>query len=309
MNLGLWGRQISNAIEFAESGLDNSREFECAVTGERVTGAVLFPGTSKRRYMRPASIPGDLALKAIAVEMKYLFLEMAPPNVNDLKAIIIREMLPLQYRAKEGRVIDATTRMTLAYHSRSEVPTHDGVQLLQRVLWVSTIGEERRRTEMFVRLLDLMQKEDAFLDRALVMPRRLPPLPPPKSPEPPRGPRLTLELQQRQVITIEQRPKLALEQRPELGTKMRMTTELQLRQMFVLEQRALRMTPDEIIQMILDNPTIAGHRMVERLLFLGVTRAVKNAQPSLSWREVRALVRRVLNKRSVSYPDQFMMTN
>lgn len=283
--LDLFGQQLLVVLRFIQSNFDLAGSFDDVVTAEKAVSAKeLFINEGKQWILRPDSLPGDLALKAVAFSRRTLFLELAPLDLGEVQKMIAEEMLPISL--DEMYVRNATTRKILARVGSTEHPKHEDIELAPRCLWsirISSLNEAEKHA--IVDFLDRIYSAGVFSREGIedeeeelvsVSDHRKPKI----------ELRLSLRLQLR--LAMEQRAMLSRVQRPE--------GRLELQQIFALQNTILHMDEEQLVEFIVNSNETRGNGATSSILLFVATGRVKTAKPSLSWKQARQIAKRLAKK-------------
>lgn len=135
LELGTLGKQLMLAVQFQKSGFNLEQVFSDIVTAEKdVSAKELFTQKGKRFFLRSDSIPGDLAIKAIAFDNKSLFLELAPIDIETVKKVIADNMFLVILDQNAKWVSDANTHKTLVSIGPIQHHCYGDIKLAPRCL-------------------------------------------------------------------------------------------------------------------------------------------------------------------------------
>lgn len=289
----IFGRQIMLALQFAASGFDSKLMLtDSVLADEKVVASELFIAEGGRYFLRGDSVPGDLALKAIAIDAEALYLETSPLDSTAATDALDREKLPFRFNAEKRCFEDAYEEekrwATLSIEQRPEI---DGQKLGARILWTVPIaGKSWLDKNAIVRLADAMYNFGCFkADDVEVTPE----------PEPVRSvdavPRVQLKLvmQLQQQLKLEQRPMLALRQA--LSSRLATVQRLELQAIMALQRRILHMTPDEIEEFATRDISPAGQAKTMNIFMFVLAGHVKRVYPQLNWPQARERAWQMVN--------------
>lgn len=290
----LLGEQLVAARALRESGFDPALTVRDAITDANVPAGEMFDQIGIRWFMRGDSLPGHVAIKAIAVDRDGIYLETAPPDEEKVRAIIEVNMFALAYNHTKGLVIDTSTGKPLVViTTHIQKPTGAMKELAPRVMWTIPGSASAVRTEAVIRFADAIFSGDAFnLDEDSSEPA-------PETATLHQAQELTLKLQLglEQRLSIEQRPLLSLS--TEVRGEQRQELQLQIRQMLSIEQRFLRMTHEELLAHAAKDTSPEGQRRMQKIfqfvLAGKVKRAMAEQHPDMPWRDARRIARKLIN--------------
>lgn len=290
----LLGEQLVAAHAFRESGFDPALTVRDAITDANVPAGEMFNREGSRWFMRGDSLPGHLAIKAIAVDRDGIYLETAPLDEEKVSAIIKDKMFALAYHHTKGLVIDTSTGKPLVVlTTHIQKPTGALKELASRIMWTIPGGASEVRTEAVIRFADAIFSGDAFnLDGDSEEP-------PPETATLPRAQEMTLKLQLglEQRLSLEQRPLLSLS--PEVRGEQRQELQLQIRQMLSIEHRLLHLTHEELLAYAAKDASLEGQKRMQKIfqfvLAGKVKRAMADQHPDMTWRDARRIARKLVN--------------
>ncbi len=289
MEMDLLGAQLLLALSFQESGFDPELELQDEIGSEKVRARELFSKSDGRWFMRAESIPGHLALKAIAVDESGLYLETSPVKAGEIRDLIVDRMLPFVARLEGETCLgfdDVTTSKELVTLGPATKPEIEGLGL--RCLWtVSTAKIDSVRRHAAIQMIDAVFSVDAYhveemeVDAAGInsvgAAQRL---------------AQTLQIGLQQKLRMEQRPVLSLS----IGIKgdQIQAQTLELRQIMALNRRLLQMGPEELPRFFNDYIQRHGEKAALHVAIFAVAGKVKAARPGLSWKEARQVARKLM---------------
>ena len=289
MELDLLGEQILLALRFQQSGFDLSLELQDEVENETVRAKELFFEQDSRWFMRGESIPGHLALKAIAVDSDGLYIETAPMKAEEVRKAIIDRMLPFSYQADQMAFVDTTTGKKIILLSSPTKPTDGGVELGARCLCTVLTAElDEICRHAAIRMIDTVYSVDAYeVERdegddigpsaSRVNAQRV---------------SLQIQLGLQQRLQMEQRPILSLRIRREIAQ----VQTVELRQVMALNQNLRHMKAEEMLKFFARYLAEHGEKAALQVAVFALAGKVKEARPDLNWREARKLARRLVNR-------------
>jgi hypothetical protein len=280
MELDLLGDLLTEALKFRDSGFDKELVLRDETTISDITAKDMFREIDGRWFMRQESIPGDLSVKAIAVDGDGLYIETAPLNDKFAKEVIVEEMLPVLFNTKECNFVDIHKQQILVSLSEPKKLEKDlGARCLWTVL-LQDVSEIRRQT--IIKLIDLFYSRGCFeaegdeeliaapISQAMVQ-------------------KLSLGLQQR--LVQEQRPLLSLKNQLNVSGQLQLRTEL--RMLLTIERRIVSMQPEELLDFVVDYVSEHGEERTKNILLFTIAGKIKRTIPKLTWKEARKLARKV----------------
>jgi hypothetical protein len=234
--------------------------------------------------MRGESIPGDLSLKAIAVDADGLYLETSQLEPKQVQDTLVEEMLPFSFDATALSFGDMHTGKELVSVSKATQPEKELESRCLLTVNLKDVSSVRR--QLIVRLLDTLYSRGCFVAEmeeggTISMPTSQ------KMVQ-----RLQLGLQQK--LIAEQRPLLSLKTAMHGTTRGELRMELQI--LLSLEHRILTMTGDELLDFLVDYVTKNGEARAENILLFTIAGKIKRTMPKLPWKEARKLARQVTAK-------------
>lgn len=285
----LLGDQLMLALRFAESGfkLDLKVMDEVAAREEVATGEV-FREITGRYFMRPESIPGNLAIKAIAIDKERLLLETAPLDVAKTRAMMVEEMMPLAFSDNGEGIIDITTTQPIIRFTK-EMPDVLKKDMAPRCLWsINWPGLNAARRKAVVTFADRVYSQETFLDD--------PSQDAAETSHTMQGPvsqslQLNLGLQNR--LDMEQRPILALATVQMATLEATTRLELQIQPLLALQNLILRMSAEELAAFAAKDLSPEGQRKTHRILIFVLSGRIKRIRPEMNWKEARKMARRL----------------
>lgn len=280
MVFDLLGDLLSEALKFADSGFDGELVLRDETSLTDAPAKELFSETDGRWFMRPESLPGDLCIKAIAVDGEGLYLETSPLNDANAREEIAEAMLPVLYDAEKRAFVDVHRQLTLVTISEPKV-LEKGLD--DRCLWTVPLRDVSTvRRLALVQLLDLLYSRSCFE----VSEQK-------QSVAPPTSmalvQKMSLGLQQR--LTVEQRPMLSLKATLGMTAKMELRTEL--RMLLSLERRIVSMSPEELLDFVVDHISERGEAWTKNVLLFTLAGNIKRTMPKFTWKEARMVARKL----------------
>lgn len=274
--LDLLGDQLLNALKFARSGFSPELLLTDHVEQESVRASVMFE--CQRRgcwFMRQASLPGDLAVKAIGIDGRALQLETALLDPSGVERALREHVVALTYDARTCTFRTVSGSRPVATVTTGKVPRGVSPRCLWTILWRSLAPES---LQLAIRAADAVYRQSAYADD---------------------GEALTTQGAAREIgkIDIELRldivQMLAHEQRPILSLGMLPTLAMELRPIQALERRLLTMSPEELAEYAMSDLSAAGQRRILQAFIFTLAGRIKRSMPelNLSWKRARAIAR------------------
>ncbi|MFH0831139.1 MAG: hypothetical protein V1895_03705 [Parcubacteria group bacterium] len=292
--LGLLGSQLALAMRFRAGGFDKNDEVvECQVTHDKVPIRELFNQEGSVWVMRPDSVPGYVAIKAIAVSERKLMLETAPIDWEAFRTAISEANLPFVCDGETGKVsmsMDRENRrfkpvLYISKPMQPPKPSEDGERLLPRVLWKFYIDENTpRQRQLVLQLADTAGEQDTFIELPGTVASST------IAEASSMRPEIRLDMRLMQTLALEQVPIMCLgmELKPELQLKQ------ELRGVMLMQnaRRLTRMKSADAYAYVQDVGRALGEDMAYRLLVYAVAGKVKEHAPGLTWKQARSIARR-----------------
>jgi hypothetical protein len=299
-----FGQQILNALHFVLNGFPQDQVYDDTIIGGNVLGRDMFEERDGRWFMRQQSLPGNLAIKAIAVDATEGLLLEVTPFSNDLEVKIIREYaLPFKIkkvgrgRKAQTRIIDTTTKELIMFvdtaehfyagANKNELPEELGPR------WLVTVPLAKLNTArqmLIVRFLDAVYDNDCFSSEGTVTED----VSEVRSVQQAATMSLRLDLRLMQMLELEQRPILSL--RNKLVGEQVLNQHMELAHLQQLERKILHMTEDELTAFAAQLAAEKGTQTALKVLMFTLARTVREAQPGISWKEARKIVRQLVSK-------------
>jgi hypothetical protein len=273
MEFGLLGQQLLLALRFAEHGFDRDELFECRVTQNMIPGKELFRANGKRFFMAPDSLPGHLAIKAIALNAHDILLETSKIDAAEANEHLQTEGLPVVLK-QDGAWKDGKPFIRFKFASGR------GKHGADRCLWVIPWSKSRAADrQLMLYVADLVYNADAYQTEGVDLPTE-----PVTSVQGVQKMELRLNLELQQRLDVEQRPDLSLEMelRPEV--------------MLAMVQRIKKMTPDELLAEAMKDPSPAGQRKFLNYIVCTLAEPVVKTNPGMTYAEARKRIRRLIRK-------------
>ncbi len=281
MEMDLLGELLLQTIRFLDSGFNMDLILHDETLLADIPAKEMFTETDGRWFMRGESIPGDLALKAIAVDADGLYLETGPIDTERVREVIIEEMQPFLLDASARSLQDVHTGRTLISISETAQPEKE---LGARCLVTVNLKEASDvRRQIIIRLLDLLYTRGCFTsgedeEAATALPT-------------------SQQMVQRLQLGLQQ--KLVAEQRPLLSLKIKMRDEMrdelrtELQAILGLQFRILAMGPEELLDFLVEYITKHGEESARNILLFTLAGKIKHVMPKLTWKEARRLARKL----------------
>lgn len=278
---GLLGAQIALVLHAFRSPEASHR---CHVRNEEVAAKDLLPGDTSRRFLTYDSLPGILAVKAIGIDARTLFVELAPYD-----PMLVKEAeLPKGVRVDIAKhsIWHGRIKIASVAYAPDDVAKEHGARWLWMISWSGLTEEEIR---IAIRTLDILDIENAYEEPSETADAVNGPMD---------APRMELRLGFQLQLIQEQVPILAMrmEQSQQLGMRQQQILTLEQMQRF---ERWLQRNPEEAIEQALarDSSPEGQFRLVKFILFK-VARDVKHAADQVGrpveWREARRIAKKLL---------------
>lgn len=270
---GLLGEQLLLALRFAEHGFDREEMFDCQVTHNQIPGNELFRASGRRYFMAPDSLPGHLAIKAVALSAHEILLETSKVDTDEANEHLQTEGLPVVLK-QDGAFKDGRSLIQFKYGSVR------GKRGTDRCLWVIPWSKAKASDrQLMLYVADLVYNADAYQTEGVDLQG--------ESVTSVQGAqrmelRLNMELQQR----------LEVEQRPELSLEMELRPEI----MLAMVQRIKRMTPDELLAEAMKDPSPEGQRKFLNYIVCTLAEPVVKSNPGMTYPEARKRIRALIRK-------------
>lgn len=289
------GTILTNALAFRRSSFAGGTNFlDPIAAGEQVPGHVMFTSTEGRWFLRYESLPGIVAMKAVAVDVDGIYLETAPVPAKDLTEIIRKSKLPLRVSTDGTQIIASSSKQPVVIITRTTVDLEGFTET--RELWTIPVGGlQDIHVQHAIRLADLVYTKNVYETGE----------------EEPAGeddgqPTMRMQLGFQQQLQMSQRPMLAqrleqkteqrleqkTEQKLETTTEMRTEMRMELRQILALQYQILHMTEEELIAFATKDTTPTGQKRTLGILIFVLAGRVKNLKPALTWKEARRIARK-----------------
>lgn len=283
---GLLGRQLAAALAFAKSRFDAVVVLDDAVTGEQKPAAEMFEQKGRRWFLRADSMPGDLALKAIAVTDVSLLLETAPVRPEALAQVIEDADIPLAWNSADAFTFGDRRAHACYLHRRDGKVTVDGKALrVWRSLW--TIPHKRGTTSpsvmAAVSLADRAFEDYVYDDEKMVVDAL------------DAGNASTPRAQRREMrLELGFQQQLALEQVPVLTLGERLEQRMELAGILGLQRKLLSMTDEQVAAWVASDPSEEGQRRAMNVLVFVLAGKIRKARPDITWKDARAAARKAV---------------
>lgn len=284
--LGLLGRQLAAALAFAKSGFDPAVVLDDAVTGEQKPAAEMFEQKGRRWFLRADSMPGDLALKAIAVTDVSLLIETAPVRPEALAQLVADSDVPLVWNDVDAFAFGDNRKHACYLHRRPGKVTVDGRTVrVTRSLW--TIPHKRGTTGpatmAAVWLADRAFEDYVYDDEQTVVDML------------DAGSAAAPQSQRREMrVELGFQQQLALEQVPVLTLGERLEQRMELAGIMALQRKLLSMTDDQVAVWVASDPSEEGQRRALNVLVFVLAGKIRSARPDVTWKEARAAARKAV---------------
>jgi len=284
MELDLLGSLLIEALKFRDSGFDENIVLMDRVTNSELKASELFNPDGQRHFVRYESLPGDLTIKAVAVDAEGLYVEVSPLDLAQVKAVISEEMLPTSFVSDEGVFCDVHSTDVLMTVS---VPSRPDKELgFRSLITIPLVALSSRKQEVLVEILDALYVNGGFtseeVDEEISSTR--------SSPGQPQGIRIELNLQHR--LMTEQRPLLSLTNRQRYDGTTKLTLEFQ--QVLSLSHRILNMNEEQLFAFATEYAGKHGEQGAKSVLLFALAGKVKSAFPKLPWKASRKLAGKLL---------------
>lgn len=279
----LLGEQLFVTVDFARHNFDLSRKYADVMrAGDVISAANMFRKEGRRWFMNNDSLPGDLVLKAIAVDKQQLFVELAPLNEAEVTDALEKAKVPVTYHAGDRCFRGPKRRQLIRLTS-----TQQAKDMAPRCMWIiswTRLGVEQ--LQLAIRTVDALHTAGIFSQEGLEVEGAGPII------SSAHIPTLRLELALQQRLQIEQRPYLS--QRPEGRLEMR----LEIQQIMALQIRVLRMTATELEAWAMEDLSEQGQREKIRVMQFVLAGKIKKVMPAgTTWKQTREMAWRLTDPR------------
>ena len=296
--LDVLGQQLELAIRFAESGFENI-DLTDAVLGEKIKAHTLFSQhvdgvKTAIWFMRNDSMPGHFAIKAIAVDSTTLYIETAPLDPQEIKAIMAERALLINFSKKGGIFVDADTMRPLVTVENTITVKHDNVTFAPRCLWKADLTElDSGERWAVIELIDAFFDQEAFDLTGMMQENELP-----QRANQQQAPRMELRLQMQLLhqLRIEQRPLLVHSLQHHGGIAVEGRLELQT--LLRLQHVILHMSPEKLVEFAVQYTIEHGVAKATSLFRFVLAGHVKSAAPNLSWKHARRVAGQIASHQS-----------
>lgn len=271
------GDLLSVAIKYLDSGFQDDLVLHDGVTNTDVMAKHLFYDRDGRYFLRDESVPGDLSIKAIAIDDNGLYLETSSIKSEDVSSLLSEEMIPLQFI--DGNLVDIHKYQQIILVSKPEKPSEEFDMRCLLSVPFKKISVKQRDTA--IRMLDLMFTRNCFESEEDEIFHE------------PTSQKLRLKLGLQQKLALEQRPYLSL--LGKLSAKVELSP--QLGAMLSLECKMMSMTKEELLEFILKHASQHGEERTKQLLFFALAGRIKRVAPKvLTWKQARKLAKTMASK-------------
>ena len=278
--LDLFGEILTNCVEFARQDFSVGLVLHDGVQDEHLQAGRMFqPDEESRRWaMSQDSLPGDLAIKAVAVNKQRILLEIAPVDLERAREVLLDRGVPASIHP--AQICNAFG--TPVARRMSEHIGNAAQGISPRQLWAIP-WTRPQLCAIAIQVFDAIYTasacsiegmEDAEGGGSVATQQSM-------------QMRMSIQLQLQQ----EQRPVLLLEGRTDLLTVQRQ----ELRGIMGLQHRVLRMTPDELETWAANEAAKpGGARKVYDAIVFAMAGRIRAVRPSFNWREARQHARRLI---------------
>jgi hypothetical protein len=282
--LGLLGQQLRLALAAFDQPL---LQHYCAVRQEEHSGHALMGASGEeRRFLEYDALPGSLHVKAIGIDPKTMFIELAPYDAVALREEHTESILPKGVRVDGRGVWFGRRKIASVVRSSPAVEAEHG----PRALWTISRSLPADSLALAIATLDALDVDifyeiasdkgysHAYVGPAVGM----------------SGSSQRMEMRLTLDLALEQKPVLALRQEGRMRTEMHMDLELRALQRF---ERWLASSPKEAIDAALakDSSPAGQNRLAKMICFKlagDVKRAADERGRPITWPQAREIVRR-----------------
>lgn len=286
MDFGILGEMLIIAYRFQKSRFMNNTVSDPVAGGAKVELHTLFvrDAASKKWILRQESVPGDLNIKAIAVDATRIYVETSLVDRNKIEDLTttygrgLHHMNGAVRNGKRGRIV-----VSLADDNLRE----------SRSLWfIWTTGIKEDSALSGIAIVDGALIEETFVpqEQETATEVTLP---------------TSTKVALKQVQTMNLVQTLIQEQTPQMLLRtegqMRPEMALQMQGIFALGQNLLRMTPEERLKLALSDPSPEGQARFLRISHFALTGQVKKVTAAggstITWATARKIAWKLINKR------------
>lgn len=278
----LLGEQLLLAYRFVNSGFDKSLEGYDVINNEECQMGAIFEKQNGKWYLGYDSLPGDMSIKAIAVDASAIYLETGLLDSERVINVLVDNMSPFGYDSENNCFMDLSKNEKIIDIIQSSDDDDYPGDLMQRSMWILPIMSDKVRMMAMLRLADEIYSSSAYevesVSEAKVDKMSL---------------KVNLEFQQK--LGLEQRPILSLNQ--SLKVEQKLETRLEIKQIMAISMKLLRMNEAELIEFAAQDASKTGQkRTINIFLFAlaGKFKPVLEKQRgyTITWKEARKYARR-----------------
>ncbi len=231
--------------------------------------------------MRSASLPGHIAIKAIGVDRKSLFVETAQVDIEKIQRIIEEGELDITFN-REKRTFSTRTGKKLVVLSGS---SESG-----RTLWTVPLHHlSDDDTDLVISFIDTVSIENAFENGeeefGSLTPGQAPAL------------LLQLNLSMVQLLEQEQQPQLLAALDAALDVNVDVTVNFDITRLLRLQHIILRMSTEELVEFVTKDTSKEGQQKVLRVLHFVLSGKIKRLKSELDWKSARKIAWSLIHKR------------
>lgn len=284
----LLGGQLFEAVNFARFGFDSRLKLFDHVRDETLEAGGMFVADRGRWFMTRDSLPGDVAVKALGVDRRALYVETAPLATQQVNEALTEKNVAARYDESMHSFVTFSGRVLLTVTDAEVSP-----DFMPRALWTIFWSSLRvADLELALKIADAVYAKSAWQvapehGDLLVATRATGDL------------RVELAQMMVQMLAREQRPLLSLEPRAQHIQSMR----LEMRPILHLERSLLNAGPEALEEYAKRDLSPEGQRRTMQILvFVLAGRIKREINQRLSWKQARRAAHGMIFRTSASVP-------
>lgn len=288
------GSQILLAYQFFKSSFKGEEIVIDTIEDQQVELRSVFTEKDGRWFMKNESVPGDISIKAIALDKDNLYVETSLLDLNAVRQVIADEMLPFKHSvAKHGFIDTSSQKKLISVASANAKQTLMLNGMDQRCLWTIPWHKDEKRILACIYLADCIFSANAFRENPGVSINTNV-----RRPGDVQKLEMKLNLELQQKMLIEQRPVLSLNISQKTEMQARTELQLQVLPMLALEARIGKMTEAEVIEYFTKDLTADGQKRATSVIAFIMARKIKNSLAIqgkiVTWKAARRIARQLI---------------
>ena len=283
-NLDYMGEVLQNVFRFLDSGFSLSLTLYDTINKVSIGGSTMFSNINGRWHLRSESLPGDLAISAIAIEKSMLFMETSPFDASVFQRLMEETGMPFHYDESRREIFDRNNVVLMIISKPEVIRVGDDAMPPRCLCRLPLVNCTPFTRWQIVMLVDQMFTKGVFIapdesrSNAGAAAQEL---------------RLELNMNLIQALELVQRPLLSLkmENRAELNTSMQMD---RVQALLMLQRQVLNMSHEELLVFTAEQVAKHGEVYVLQIFTFILAGKIKKIRPTLTWKKAREVARKIM---------------